>query len=180
MKRICVFAGASEGNDPVFMEQTKELGKALAANNIELVYGGAKSGLMGAIADAVLASGGKVTGVIPTGLLDREIAHPSITRMIEVASMHERKAKMSELADGFITLPGGFGTLEEFFETISWAQIGIHTKPIALYNIADYYTPLVQLIDHAIKAGFVPEDNRELIIDEADPGQMVKVMMNKS
>ncbi|REJ09852.1 TIGR00730 family Rossman fold protein [Halobacillus trueperi] len=179
MKRICVFAGSSAGNDPVFIEKTKALGKRLAANNIELVYGGAKSGLMGVLADQVLDGGGKVTGIMPSHLFEKEIVHPYVTEMIEVGTMHERKAKMSELADGFIALPGGFGTFEELFETVSWAQIGLHTKPLALYNIAEYYTPLVQLIEHAIKAGFVPEDNRKLFIDADDPSSLLNQMEQK-
>ncbi|MGR9048083.1 LOG family protein [Halobacillus faecis] len=179
MERICVFAGSSAGNDPIFIEKTKALGERLAAKDIELVYGGAKSGLMGVLADQVLDSGGKVTGIMPSHLFEKEIVHPNITEMIEVGTMHERKAKMSELADGFIALPGGFGTFEELFETVSWAQIGLHTKPLALYNIAEYYTPLVQLIEHAIKAGFVPEDNRELFIDAKDPASLLHDMEQK-
>ncbi|MBN9654395.1 TIGR00730 family Rossman fold protein [Halobacillus sp. GSS1] len=179
MKRICVFAGSSAGNDPVFIEKTEALGECLAAKDIELVYGGAKSGLMGVLADQVLNSGGKVTGIMPSHLFDKEIVHPNLTEMIEVGTMHERKAKMSELADGFIALPGGFGTFEELFETVSWAQIGLHTKPLALYNIGDYYAPLVQLIEHAIKAGFVPEDNRELFIDSNDPSSLLNEMERK-
>ncbi|GEN53156.1 TIGR00730 family Rossman fold protein [Halobacillus faecis] len=179
MKRICVFAGSSTGNDPVFIEKTKALGMGLAAKNVELVYGGAKSGLMGVLADQVLDSGGKVTGIMPSHLFEKEIVHPNITKMIEVRTMHERKAKMSELADGFIALPGGFGTFEELFETVSWAQIGLHTKPLALYNIAEYYTPLVQLIEHAIRTGFVPEDNRNLFIDANDPFSLLNEMEKK-
>lgn len=179
MKRICVFAGSSVGNDPVFIKKTEALGESLAAKDIELVYGGAKSGLMGVLADQVLNSGGKVTGIMPSHLFDKEIVHPNLTEMIEVGTMHERKAKMSELADGFIALPGGFGTFEELFETVSWAQIGLHSKPLALYNIAEYYAPLVQLIEHAIKAGFVPEDNRELFIDSNNPSSLLNEMERK-
>lgn len=179
MKRICVFAGSSTGNDPIFIEKTKELGKAFAEKGIELVYGGAKSGLMGVIADEVLDQGGNVTGVMPTKLFEREIVHSGLTRLIEVETMHERKANMSELSDGFIALPGGFGTFEELFETVSWAQIGIHTKPLALYNIADYYTPLVQLVEHSIKAGFVQQENRNLIIDASEPKNLLDEMAHR-
>ncbi|SFK10603.1 hypothetical protein SAMN04487936_107127 [Halobacillus dabanensis] len=179
MKRICVFAGSSTGNDPIFTEKTRELGKTFAEKGIELVYGGAKSGLMGVVADAVLNHGGKVTGVMPTGLFEREIVHSRLTHLIEVKTMHERKAKMSELSDGFIALPGGFGTFEELFETVSWAQIGIHTKPLALYNISDYYTPLVQLVEHSIRAGFVQKENRNLIIDESEPSILLNQMLHR-
>ncbi|KHE68360.1 TIGR00730 family Rossman fold protein [Halobacillus sp. BBL2006] len=176
MKRICVFAGSSAGNDPAFTERTKELGKVFADNQIELVYGGAKSGLMGVMADAILEKGGRVTGIMPSHLFQKEIAHPDVTEMIEVETMHERKAKMSELADGYIALPGGFGTFEELFETVSWAQIGLHEKPLALFNIAGYYTPLMDMIDHAIQAGFVAENNRQLILESYDPEELVKMM----
>ncbi|MFQ3546685.1 TIGR00730 family Rossman fold protein, partial [Halobacillus rhizosphaerae] len=137
MNSICVFAGSSKGNDPAFTEQTKALGKAFVKHNIELVYGGAKCGLMGVLADSILEAGGKVTGVMPTRLFEKEMVHTEITELIEVDTLHERKAKMSELADGYIALPGGFGTFEELFETVSWAQIGIHQKPMALLNMND-------------------------------------------
>ncbi|MGP4059616.1 TIGR00730 family Rossman fold protein [Halobacillus sp. H74] len=179
MKRICVFAGSSQGNDPAYLEKTQMLGKLFAEKGIELVYGGAKSGLMGVLADEVLKGGGNVTGIMPTRLFEKEIVHPDITTMVEVETLHERKSKMSELADGYIALPGGFGTFEELFETISWAQIGIHTKPVALYNIKGYYTPLVNLIDHAIQAGFVPEDNRDLIINSDHPEKLLELMHHK-
>ncbi|WP_226582242.1 TIGR00730 family Rossman fold protein [Halobacillus litoralis] len=179
MKRICVFAGSSRGNDPAFVEQTQLLGRVLAEKGIELVYGGAKSGLMGVIADEMLDRGGKVTGVMPTNLFDREIVHPSITTMIEVDTMHERKAKMSELADGYIALPGGFGTFEELFETVSWAQIGLHQKPVGLFDIQGYYTPIVDLVHHAIQAGFISEDNRSLIVNSSNAEDLIADMMSK-
>ncbi|MBH0230281.1 TIGR00730 family Rossman fold protein [Halobacillus yeomjeoni] len=176
MKRICVFAGSSKGSHPSYESKTKELGKVFAEKGIELVYGGAKSGLMGVLADSILKHGGKVTGIMPTHLFDKEIIHPDITKLIEVETMHERKAKMSELADGYIALPGGFGTFEELFETVSWAQIGLHKKPMALFNIHRYYTPLMKLIEHSIEAGFVPEQNRELIFESEDPHQILSWM----
>ncbi|MGP4076335.1 TIGR00730 family Rossman fold protein [Halobacillus sp. K22] len=178
MKQICVFAGSSAGHNPAYAEGAKKLGKAFAEKNIELVYGGAKSGLMGVLADSILEQGGKVTGVMPTELFDREIAHTELSDFIEVNTMHERKAKMSELADGYIALPGGFGTFEELFETVSWAQIGLHQKPVALFNIEGYYTPLKRLIEHAIEAGFVPETNRSIIVDSADPYGLLDMMNN--
>ncbi|UOQ44785.1 TIGR00730 family Rossman fold protein [Halobacillus salinarum] len=177
MKRICVFAGSSAGNHPAFARETKALGEAFARNQIELVYGGAKSGLMGVLADSILAHQGKVTGIMPTRLFEKEIVHRGVTELIEVDSMHERKAKMSEMADAYIALPGGFGTFEELFETVSWAQIGIHQKPLALFNIEDYYTPLLELINHAIEAGFVPESNRSLIKEAKDPDRLLSELV---
>ncbi|MFC7061091.1 TIGR00730 family Rossman fold protein [Halobacillus seohaensis] len=168
MKRISVFAGSSTGHDPVFVEQTKKLGKAFAEKDIELVYGGANSGLMGELADAILQEGGRVIGVMPTPLFEKEIVHPGLTSFIEVDTMHQRKEKMSYLADGFIALPGGFGTFEELFETITWAQIGLHKKPIGVFNIKEYYTPLIELMDYAIESGFVPPENRSLIIESTE------------
>ncbi|WP_079529012.1 LOG family protein [Halobacillus hunanensis] len=176
MNRICVYAGSKPGSNQAFAAQSKVLGEVFAEKQIELVYGGAKSGLMGELADAILASGGSVTGIMPTPLFEKEIAHQKLTSFIEVKTMHERKAKMSELADGFIALPGGFGTFEELFETITWAQIGLHTKPIALLNTENYYTPLLNLIEHAIQAGFVAESNRSLILQAAEPGELVEKM----
>lgn len=176
MKQICVFAGSSKGNNPAFVEQAQALGKAFADHDIALIYGGAQSGLMGALADKILESGGKVTGVMPTHLFEKEIAHTGLTELIEVSSMHERKAKMSELADGYIALPGGFGTFEELFEVISWAQIGLHRKPLALFNVEHYYTPLINLIDHAITEGFVPESNKQMILQSNEPSTLLHVM----
>ncbi|MCP3026992.1 TIGR00730 family Rossman fold protein [Halobacillus sp. A5] len=179
MKRISVFAGSSAGHDPAFAEQTKRLGKAFAEKNIELVYGGAKSGLMGIMADAILEHGGRVTGVMPTPLFEKEIVHEGVTTFIEVDTMHQRKEKMSQLADGFIALPGGFGTLEELFETITWAQIGLHEKPVGLFNIQGYYTPLLHLMDHAIEAGFVSPENRTILLESADAQDLLSLLENK-
>lgn len=176
MKRICVFAGSSKGNHPAFEQKAKALGGLLAEKDIALIYGGAKTGLMGAVADRLLEKGGRVTGVMPTHLFEKEIAHTGLTELIEVATMHERKAKMSELADGYIALPGGFGTFEELFEVISWAQIGLHTKPLALLNIEGYYTPLLQLVNHAIESGFVPENNRSFLLQADHPKALLERM----
>ncbi|MCA0972292.1 TIGR00730 family Rossman fold protein [Halobacillus litoralis] len=176
MKRICVFAGSSKGNNEEFVKQTEALGKVFLEHDLSLVYGGAESGLMGALADEILKGGGEVTGVIPTHLLNKEVAHTGLTDLIEVSTMHERKAKMSELADGYIALPGGFGTFEELFEVISWAQIGLHKKPLALFNIEQYYTPLLSLIHHAIEAGFVPEDNERMILHSNLPAELIEQM----
>lgn len=176
MKRICVFAGSSKGKNEAFTEQTKALGKAFIDQELSLVYGGAQSGLMGTLADEILEGGGHVTGVMPTHLFEKEIAHTGLSELIQVSSMHERKAKMSELADGYIALPGGFGTFEELFEVISWAQIGLHKKPLALFNIEAYYTPLLHLVNHAIKEGFVPEDNKEMILHDDHPSALLEKM----
>ncbi|MCP3032165.1 TIGR00730 family Rossman fold protein [Halobacillus sp. A1] len=180
MKRISVFAGSSAGNDPAFTEHTKKLGEAFAEKNIELVYGGAQSGLMGVLADAILEAGGKVTGIMPTPLFEKEIVHQGLTQFIEVETMHQRKEKMSELADGFIALPGGFGTFEELFETITWAQIGLHVKPIGVFNIEGYYTPLMELLDHAIEAGFVRAANRSLLIESTESHDLLSLLENKA
>ncbi|WP_173918131.1 TIGR00730 family Rossman fold protein [Halobacillus sp. Marseille-Q1614] len=180
MKRISVFAGSSAGHDPDFAAQAEQLGRAFAEKKIELVYGGAKSGLMGKLADSILEAGGQVTGVMPTPLFEKEIVHSGVTTFIEVDTMHQRKEKMSELADGFIALPGGFGTFEELFETITWAQIGLHVKPIGIFNIKNYYTPLMDLIDHSIEAGFVSYDHRKLLIESADARDLVSRLENHS
>ena len=141
IQRICVFCGSSDGAKPEYLDAATELGKQLAATNIGLVYGGASVGLMGAVADAVLAAGGEVTGVMPRSLVEREVAHSKLRDLRVVGSMHERKALMTELADAFIALPGGLGTLEEFFEVWTWAQLGEHTKPLGMLNVAGYYDP---------------------------------------
>lgn len=169
MQRICVFCGSKTGDDDRFREAAVELGQCLAAENIGLVFGGGSVGLMGVIADAVLAEKGEVIGVIPGMLSVKELLHPDTADMRITADMHERKATMAELADAFIAMPGGFGTFEELFEVITWAQLGIHRKPIGLLNIAGFFDPLVQLIDHAIQEGFIKESNRRLIVEEARP-----------
>lgn len=169
MKRVAVFCGSRMGASKSYREGAIALGKELASRGIALVYGGASVGIMGVIADTVLAEGGQVIGVIPEVLMDREIAHPDLTELIVVSSMHERKAKMTELADGFISMPGGAGTLEEFFEIYTWAQIGIHQKPNGLLNINGFYEPLVSMFDHMVKEQFVEEKHRSMVLVEADP-----------
>ncbi|WEG12308.1 TIGR00730 family Rossman fold protein [Pullulanibacillus sp. KACC 23026] len=164
MKRICVFAGSAPGGLEAFSKHAKELGKLLADNEMEVVYGGSKNGLMGDVANGALAHGGKVTGIMPTLLFQGEIVHTGLTELLEVSDMHERKAKMSELADAYIALPGGYGTFEELFEVLSWSQLGIHKKPIGLLNIENYYTPLIEMIDHAIERGFVKPTHKELVV----------------
>ena len=156
MKCVCVFAGSNPGKRSVYQEEALKLGQALVARGLGLVYGGGSVGLMGIVADAVLAAGGEAMGVIPQGLLLREVAHQHLTKLYIVKSMHERKALMSNLADAFVALPGGFGTFDELFEIITWAQLGIHQKPIGLLNVANYFTPHLTLVQHASNEGFIP------------------------
>ncbi|WP_240375603.1 TIGR00730 family Rossman fold protein [Bacillus piscicola] len=169
MKRITVFCGSSYGASPVYQEGAKALGKALAQRGITLVYGGASVGLMGAVADAVLEEGGEVIGIIPKMLEDREISHQHVTELVVVDSMHERKAKMAELADGFIALPGGPGTLEEFVEIFTWAQLGLHQKPFGLLNINQYYDPIVAFFNQMIEEQFLQEKYRMMAVVDSSP-----------
>lgn len=162
MKRIAVYCGSSLGAHEIYKEQAIALGKFLAKNNITLIYGGASVGIMGTIADTILSEGGEVIGVIPTLLEQREIAHKGLTQLIRVETMHERKAKMMELADGFIALPGGPGTLEEFFEVFTWNQIGILQKPCGVLNINGYYNKLIELFDHMVREKFLQERSRNV------------------
>ncbi|HEX8288987.1 MAG TPA: TIGR00730 family Rossman fold protein [Pyrinomonadaceae bacterium] len=164
MKRICVFCGSNSGSNSQYPKAAEETGAFLAQNGIELVYGGGRVGLMGRIADTVLANGGKVTGVIPEQLATREVAHGGLTELIVVGSMHERKALMAELADGFIALPGGFGTFEEFCEIVTWAQLGIHQKPCALLNVAGFYDSLIAMIDYSTSRNFIRPEHRALVL----------------
>ncbi|MGG1677403.1 TIGR00730 family Rossman fold protein [Neobacillus sp. NRS-1170] len=169
MKRIAVYCGSSFGASEAYKSGAIQLGKELAKRNITLVYGGSSNGLMGAVADAVLQEGGHVIGVIPRVLEEREISHKGLTELHTVETMHERKAKMAELADGFIVLPGGAGTLEEFFEVFTWGQIGLHQKPCGILNIHHYYAPLISLIDHMIEQKFLQEKFRSMAIFEEQP-----------
>lgn len=167
MKRLAVFCGSSIGYDNVFKNKTIELGIAMAARKIDLVYGGAKVGIMGTIADAVLAAGGKVTGVLPTFLQTKELAHQGLTQLILVDTMHERKTKMNELCDGVLALPGGFGTMEELFEMLTWGQLGLHKKPIGILNIGGFYDSLNLLTQTMVDNGFLKKLNRDmLLVDE--------------
>ena len=161
--RWCVFCGASPGNDPRYVAYAGTVGAALARAGLELVYGGGRTGLMGALADGAIAAGGRVIGIIPQQLEDSEVAHRGISDLRIVASMHERKALMAELSDGFIALPGGFGTFEEFCEAVTWVQLGIHAKPCVLANLDGYYDPLVALFDRGRDAGFISPANRAIV-----------------
>ncbi|MEH7332283.1 TIGR00730 family Rossman fold protein [Neobacillus drentensis] len=169
MKRIAVYCGSSFGASEAYKNGAVQLGKELAKQKITLVYGGSSNGLMGAVADAALQEGGHVIGVIPRVLEEREISHKGLTELHTVETMHERKAKMAELADGFIVLPGGAGTLEEFFEVFTWGQIGLHQKPCGILNIHHYYDPLKNLIDHMIEQKFLQEKFRSMVIFEEQP-----------
>jgi uncharacterized protein (TIGR00730 family) len=178
MKQICVFCGSSMGASSQYKEGAQKLGRTLAQSNISLVYGGASVGIMGVIAESVLESGGEVIGVIPKTLQEREIAHPSLSELHVVNSMHERKALMSDLADGFIALPGGPGTLEEFFEVFTWAQLGEHGKPCGLLNINNYYAPLMSLFDHMTEQQFLHEEYRSMVITESESEELLKKFSN--
>jgi uncharacterized protein (TIGR00730 family) len=176
VQRICVFCGASPGARPAYREATAQLARVLAAEDIGVVYGGGGVGLMGALADAVIAEGGEITGVIPRSLVDREIAHRDVTDMRVVGSMHERKALMAELADAFVALPGGIGTLEELFEVYTWAQLGLHRKPCALLNVEGYYDGIADFLAHAVSERFLREETRDLLMVEPDPATLVELL----
>lgn len=173
MRRIAVFCGSSNGASPVYKEEAVRLGKELAKRGITLVYGGASVGIMGTVADAVLEEGGQVIGVIPKMLEDREISHRGLTELIIVDSMHERKTKMSDLAEGFIALPGGPGTLEEFFEIFTWAQLGLHQKPCGILNVNGYYDLLVSFFDHMNEQQFLQDKYRSMALVGTDPGDLL-------
>jgi hypothetical protein len=162
-RRAAVYCGSANGNDPAFLAEAKALGAAIAAAGLDLVYGGASVGLMGAVADAALAGGAEVIGVLPDVLAGNEIAHKGLTRLELVATMHERKARMAELADAFLVLPGGYGTLEELLEVVTWAQLRMHAKPVILVNTAAYWDGLLKFLDSAVAAGFLKVKNRELL-----------------
>ncbi|MDF9759727.1 uncharacterized protein (TIGR00730 family) [Peribacillus simplex] len=173
MKSLAVFCGSSIGASAIYVEEAKNLGAELAKRNITLVYGGSSVGIMGAVADSVLEAGGNVIGVMPDFLEKKEIAHKSLTELIVVESMHERKAKMAELADGFMALPGGPGTLEEFFEIFTWAQLGLHRKPCGLLNINHYYDPLVALFNHMSDEKFLHEKFRSMALVDVEPNGLL-------
>jgi uncharacterized protein (TIGR00730 family) len=173
MRHICVFAGSSPGTRPAYQEAARALGRELVKRGLGLVYGGASVGLMGIIANTVLEEGGEAIGVLPRGLFRREVPHRRLTALHEVGSMHERKALMADLADGFIALPGGFGTFDELFEITTWAQIGLHTKPIGLLNVAAYFDPLLTLVDHAINAGFIQPFHGRLLLCKDTPAELL-------
>ena len=172
-RKICVFTGSRHGLRPEYTAVAKQLGRELVARGYGLVYGGGKVGLMTVIADTVLELNGHVTGVIPGSLVSKEVAHLGLSDLRVVDSMHERKALMAELSDGFIAMPGGIGTMEELFEVLSWAQLGLHEKPCALLNVAGYYDPLIQFLDRAVEQDFIKAKHRALLIVESDPGALL-------
>ena len=173
MQRVCVFCGSKAGVDPAFREAGRELGRCLAAKGQELVFGGGSVGLMGIVADAVLDAGGHVIGVIPEVLATVELLHPRVSDMRRVDSMHTRKATMASLSDAFIAMPGGYGTMEELFEIITWSQLGLHQKPIGLLNTRGFYDPLVELVDHMIASGFIKPPHRDLFLIETEPAGLL-------
>ncbi|MCC7371703.1 MAG: TIGR00730 family Rossman fold protein [Chloroflexi bacterium] len=173
LRRICVFCGSRPGVRPEYLALARQLGSLLAERRIGLVYGGASVGVMGAVADATLRGGGEVIGVIPQALVRPEVAHDHLTELRVVATMHERKALMAELSDAVIALPGGFGTFEELFETLTWSQLGIHNKAFGILNVGGFYDGLLALVDHAVSEGFIPEPHRALILEDSDPAAMI-------
>src|SRR5664279_3973759 len=175
-RRLCVFCGSNSGTNPAYRDAAVATGKLLAERGIELVYGGGNIGLMGVLADADLQAGGRVIGVIPESLLAKEVGHRSLTDLRVVKSMHERKALMADLSDGFLAMPGGFGTFEEFCEVVTWSQLGIHAKPCGLLNVEGYYDSLLALFDAAVREGFLRDENRRLVLEDRDPERLLEKM----
>lgn len=180
MKNICIYCGSAVGIHPEYGETARRLGGILARRKLGLVYGGGRVGLMGVVADAVLEGGGRVVGVIPEALAIKEVAHDQLTERHVVAGMHERKALMAHRADAFLTLPGGIGTLEEFFETLSWAALGLHHKPMGVLNVAGYFDPLLALLDHAVAERFVRPELLELLVVSSDPEAVVANLVERA
>ena len=176
MRRICVFCGSSPGNRPQYRAAAEEMGAELVRKNIGLVYGGGNVGLMGMIADAVLKAGGEAMGVIPETLMSREVGHNGLTKLYVVRSMHERKALMADLSDAFVALPGGFGTLEEFCEVVTWTQLGLHAKPCGILNVLGYYSPLLAMFDHAVEERFLKTENRALVLARESPADLLQAL----
>lgn len=178
MKRVCVFCGSNTGSKQVYAEAAHNLGRLLAERGVGLVYGGGRVGLMGILADSALAASGEVIGIIPQGLFTREVAHEGLTELRFVGSMHQRKAMMAELADGFIAMPGGYGTCEEFCEMVTWAQLGIHNKPCGVLNIDGFYNPFLIFLDHAVKEGFLRREHRAMVLEDEHPLELLDKMQN--
>ncbi len=174
MKSLCIYCGSSEGISSIYATSARELAKEMISANIKLVYGGGNVGLMGVIADEVLRLGGEVTGVIPKALLDKECGHRGLTRLHIVRDMHERKAMMAELSDGFIALPGGIGTLEELFEALTWSQLGFHDKPVGVLNVGGFYEGLIHFIDHLVAQGFLQSEQAALMLVESTPARLLQ------
>ena len=183
MKSLCVFCGSNAGHQPIYRAEAEKLGRLLAAQGIELIYGGGNVGLMGAVADACLNAGGQVIGVIPEALVGKEVAgrhvdHRELTRLEVVDSMHTRKARMAELSDGFVALPGGFGTFEEFCEILTWGQLGFHVKPMGLLNVNGFYDPLLAMFERAVGDGFLRAENRAMALADTDSARLLDTMRN--
>ncbi len=178
LKTVCVYCGSNFGSRPVYVQAARALAVALAERKIDLVYGGAGVGLMGALADAMLSAGGRVIGVMPQHMVDREIAHKGLTELHIVQSMHERKAMMADLADGFVALPGGLGTLEELFEVWTWGMLGLHQKPCGLLNTHGYYARLIEFLDASVKEGFVREQYRSILTVADDPRTLLDALVS--
>ncbi len=178
MESICVFCGSSDAVSPDYLAAARQMGHALAERGLRLIYGGGKTGLMGAVADGTLEGGGEVIGVIIPSMHTDPLAHKGLTRMDVVDTMHARKARMHELSDGYVALPGGFGTMDELFETVTWAQVGEHEKPVGLLNVKDYYAPLIAALRHAVAEGFVFQEHLDAIAYEDDPNALLDAMQN--
>ncbi len=177
MRRLCVFCGSKAGGRPVYAEAARRLAAALARRGLGLVFGAGHVGLMGVLADAVLAAGGEAVGVIPQALVDRELAHRGLTELHVVETMHQRKALMADLADGFVALPGAYGTADELFEVLTWAQLGLHAKPIGLLDVEGFFAPLLGWIDHAVREGFLKPKHRDLLLCDGDPGRLLDQLL---
>ena len=176
LRSVTVFCGSSPGADPAFADATRELARLLASSDMRIVYGGSAIGLMGVLADAAMAAGGEVVGVIPQHFMDREVAHDGLTELRVTGSMHERKALMADLADGFVVLPGGLGTLEELAEILTWSQLGLHTKPIGLLNVVGFFDPLVAWVEQAVTEGFLRREHRDLLLMANEPNRLLDVL----
>lgn len=178
MKSVAVYCGSSSGNQEIYTRQAEEMGRELARRGLTLVYGGGCVGLMGTIADAVLAAGGRVIGVIPQFLADKEVAHRGCTELHVVETMHQRKLLMADLADGFVAMPGGFGTLEELFEVLTWGQLGLHGKPVGVLNTRGFYDTLLALLDHMSAEAFLRKENRDQVLQNASPAALLDAMQD--
>jgi uncharacterized protein (TIGR00730 family) len=178
MKRVCVFCGSKTGNRPAYADAAREMAKAIVRRGLGLVYGAGHIGLMGVLADAALQAGGEVIGVIPQALVDKELAHAGLTQMHVVGSMHERKSRMADLSDAFIALPGAYGTADEFFEILTWAQLGLHAKPTGLLNVKGFFDPLFAWLDHAVVEGFLRERHRQLILKANDADSLLDMLLH--
>ena len=178
MKHLCIFCGSSKGNDPIYEKTAEELAKIIVDEGLTMVYGGGSIGIMGVLADKILSMNGKVIGVIPRFLYDLEVGHDNVTELIIVESMHERKQKMAEISDGFLALPGGFGTLEEMGEILTWIQLKLIRKPIGLLNINGFYDQFLDMLDNMVAAGFLKNNNRDILLSSNDPADIINIIKN--